>query len=111
DTKAYSQDPFTLKDYYKQVSRWTLGFWQTIRRHRVWPSSFWAALSLYILEVVVVSFVLLLMALLGLFVALGTYGGDVVMAVSFYEEGFTAATALLPSRVIAVGLVGPDAHL
>ena len=108
DTKAYSQDPFTLKDYYKQVSRWTLGFWQTIRRHRVWPSSFWAALSLYILEVVVVSFVLLLMALLGLFVALGTYGGDVVMAVPFYEEGFTAVTAFLPLSVIAIGLFVPD---
>ncbi|HIY40041.1 MAG TPA: glycosyltransferase family 2 protein [Candidatus Nocardiopsis merdipullorum] len=108
DTKAYSQDPFTLKDYYKQVSRWTLGFWQTIRRHRVWPSSFWAALSLYILEVVVVSFVLLLMALLGLFVALGTYGGDTVMALPFYEEGFTAVTAFLPLSVIAIGLFVPD---
>lgn len=57
DTKAYSQDPFTLRDYYRQVSRWTLGLWQTIRRHKLWPSSFCAALLLYVLEVVLVSLV------------------------------------------------------
>ena len=108
DTKAYSQDPFNLKDYYKQVSRWTLGFWQTVRRHRVWPSSFWVALSLYILEVVVVSLVLLLMAFVGLFVLVGTYGGDTVMALPFYDEGFTAITAFLPLSAIAIGLFVPD---
>lgn len=108
DTKAYSQDPFTLKDYYKQVSRWTLGFWQTVRRHGMWPSAFWAALSLYIFEVVVVSLVLLLMALVGLFVLVGTYGGETVMALPFYEEGFVAVSAFLPLSAIAIGLFVPD---
>ena len=29
---AYTQDPHTLRDYSKQVERWSLGFWQTLRR-------------------------------------------------------------------------------
>ena len=30
---AYTQDPDTFADYRKQLHRWTLGFWQTVRRH------------------------------------------------------------------------------
>src|SRR5699024_12255532 len=48
DTTAYSQDRLTLKDYYKQGSRWTLGFSQLISRRRVWPSSSWLALPMYL---------------------------------------------------------------
>ncbi|WP_026118694.1 glycosyltransferase family 2 protein [Nocardiopsis salina] len=108
DTKAYSQDPFNLRDYYRQVSRWTLGFWQTMRRHKLWPSSFCAALVLYVLEVVLVSLVLLATVLVGAFVALGTFGGDAVMALPFFEEGFTAVTAFLPLSAVLIGLFVPD---
>lgn len=108
DTKAYSQDPFTLRDYYRQVSRWTLGLWQTIRRHKLWPSSFCAALLLYVLEVVLVSLVLLVTVLVGAFVALGTFGGDAVLALPFFEEGFTTVTAFLPLTAVLVGLFVPD---
>ena len=107
-TKAYSQDPFTLRDYYRQVSRWTLGLWQTIRRHKLWPSSFCAALVLYVLEVVLVSLVLLATVLVGAFVALGAFGGDAVLALPFFEEGFTAVTAFLPLTAVLVGLFVPD---
>jgi cellulose synthase/poly-beta-1,6-N-acetylglucosamine synthase-like glycosyltransferase len=30
-----TQDPATFKDYHKQVLRWYRGFWQVIRKHRV----------------------------------------------------------------------------
>ena len=49
---AYTQDPHRLRDYRRQVQRWTLGFWQTILRHGVWVSRFWVALALTILEVI-----------------------------------------------------------
>jgi biofilm PGA synthesis N-glycosyltransferase PgaC len=48
---AYTQDPHRLADYHKQVRRWTLGFWQTVRRHGVWIGRFWLALGLMIAEV------------------------------------------------------------
>ncbi|MFD6948704.1 glycosyl transferase [Nocardiopsis sp. TSRI0078] len=108
DTKAYSQDPFTFRDYYRQVSRWTLGFWQTIRRHRVWPSLFWVCLSLYILEVVLVSVVLLATTVVGLFVLAGTVGGDPFLSLPFFGEAFAAVTALLPLLAIGIGLFIPD---
>ncbi|OOC55959.1 MULTISPECIES: glycosyltransferase family 2 protein [Nocardiopsis] len=108
DTKAYSQDPFTFRDYYRQVSRWTLGFWQTVRRHRVWPSLFWVCLSLYILEVVLVSVVLLATAVVGLFVLAGTVGGEPFLSLPFFGETFTAVTAFLPLLAIAIGLFVPD---
>lgn len=50
DIFAYSQDPSNLGDYWRQTRRWTIGFWQTIKYWKVWPSWFWANLSLYILE-------------------------------------------------------------
>ncbi|MDO8649126.1 MAG: glycosyltransferase [Candidatus Peregrinibacteria bacterium] len=53
------QDPFTFRDYVKQVKRWNLGFWQTVRRHGVWPSFFWLALGLFLIEMFIYSFFLL----------------------------------------------------
>ncbi|WP_116246291.1 glycosyltransferase [Nocardiopsis sp. FIRDI 009] len=108
DTRAYSQDPFTLRDYAKQVGRWTLGFWQTIRRHGVWPSAFWLFLAPYLVEVVLVSAVLLLTSALGLFVLVGAVGGEPVMSIPYYGEGVAAVTAFLPPAAIAVGLFVPD---
>ncbi|MCY9786375.1 glycosyltransferase [Nocardiopsis sp. EMB25] len=108
DTRAYSQDPFTLRDYSKQVGRWTLGFWQTVRRHGVWPSAFWLFLAPYLLEVVLVSAVLLLTSALGLFVLVGVVGGEPVMSIPYYGEGVAAVTAFLPPVAIAVGLFVPD---
>jgi biofilm PGA synthesis N-glycosyltransferase PgaC len=58
---AYTQDPDTFTDYRKQLHRWSLGFWQTVRRHGFHFGAFWAALALYIVELVVSSMVLLLL--------------------------------------------------
>jgi cellulose synthase/poly-beta-1,6-N-acetylglucosamine synthase-like glycosyltransferase len=32
---VYTQDPNNLKDYHKQILRWYRGFWQVIRKHKV----------------------------------------------------------------------------
>jgi len=50
-----SEDPHTFRDYWHQVKRWDLGFWQTVRRHGVWPSFFWLATGVFILEMIVFS--------------------------------------------------------
>ncbi|QBI52031.1 glycosyltransferase [Streptomonospora litoralis] len=108
DTKAYCQDPFTMGDYVKQVRRWTLGFWQTVRRHGIWPSLFWFALFFYILEVVVVSVLLLATAALGLFTLLPPLTGGAVLEIAGYASGYTAVTAVLPLTTILIGLFVPD---
>jgi cellulose synthase/poly-beta-1,6-N-acetylglucosamine synthase-like glycosyltransferase len=59
---ATTQDPDNFRDYYRQVLRWHLGFWQTLRRHGFWFSGFSAALALFLIEVVVASVGLVLLA-------------------------------------------------
>ena len=77
---ASTQDPDNAKDYCRQVVRWQLGFWQTVRRHGFWRSWFSAALALFILEVLLASLVLVgvvaACALLGLAALAGAVTGD-----------------------------------
>nr|WP_221308848.1 glycosyltransferase family 2 protein [Nocardiopsis mwathae] len=108
NTKAYCQDPFTIRDYVKQVRRWTLGFWQTVRRHGVWPSMFWFSLFFYILEVVFVALMLLVMVGLALFTLLPALTGGAVLSLGFYAAGYAAVSAVLPLTAIAVGMFVPD---
>lgn len=35
DAIVHTQDPKSLKDYYKQILRWNRGFWQVVIKHRV----------------------------------------------------------------------------
>lgn len=44
------QDPYSLRDYIKQVKRWNVGFFQTVNRNGVWPSLFWLATGSFLLE-------------------------------------------------------------
>ncbi|OGH19673.1 MAG: hypothetical protein A3D74_00570 [Candidatus Levybacteria bacterium RIFCSPHIGHO2_02_FULL_37_13] len=44
------QDPYNLKDYIKQVQRWNIGFFQTVKRHGIWPSFFWFSTTAYYVE-------------------------------------------------------------
>lgn len=53
--RCASQDPTSLKDYFRQVKRWDLGLWQTIRRHGMWPGLFWASLGTFIAEMFIQS--------------------------------------------------------
>ena len=53
--RCSSEDPFRLSDYRKQVQRWYLGFWQTVRRHGIWPGAFWIALGGLVLELLFIS--------------------------------------------------------
>lgn len=57
---AYTQDPDNLRDYTRQVRRWTLGFGQTVRRHGWNRGQFWVVLYVHVLELISASFVLIL---------------------------------------------------
>ncbi|MFI5429508.1 glycosyltransferase family 2 protein [Aeromicrobium sp. UC242_57] len=59
--RAYTQDPDSLHEYVKQMSRWSLGFWQTVLRHRLQFQVFWIALVLFSIEVFVSSILLVVM--------------------------------------------------
>ncbi|WP_207454619.1 glycosyltransferase family 2 protein [Herbiconiux sp. SYSU D00978] len=100
---AYTQDPDTLRDYAKQVLRWNLGFWQTIRRHGFRRGRFWVALAVFTFELVVSSAILL--ALIPAILITG------VAAVVASTPGVGTADLLvtaLPPLALLVGLVLPD---
>lgn len=54
-------DPYNLRDYVRQVDRWNLGFWQTVKRHGLWPSFFWTVLSIFLVEMTLYGFFMLFM--------------------------------------------------
>jgi len=68
---AASHDPITFSDYVKQVRRWNLGFWQTVRRHGIWPSLFWLSLSGFLVELIAFGLVFLAVPLLLLAILFG----------------------------------------
>ncbi|MET1061408.1 MAG: glycosyltransferase family 2 protein [Aeromicrobium sp.] len=102
---AYTQDPDTLRDYRKQVHRWSLGFWQTLMRHRVQPRVFWAGLLIFAFEVVLSSLLLLLvlpfLVVLGIAAALLTFDVDPNGALSQVD-------GLVPPATLVLGIVLPD---
>lgn len=68
--KCTSQEAHGLVDYAKQVRRWYLGFWQTIGRHGVWPSLFWASLGVFVVEMLLQSIALLALPIVALWFVL-----------------------------------------
>lgn len=59
EVRCTSQESYSFAEYVKQVRRWYLGFWQTIRRHGFWPGLFWLSLGTYVVEMLLQSLVFL----------------------------------------------------
>lgn len=57
--RCTSQEAHNLRDYIKQIRRWYLGFWQTIRLHGVWPSMFWLSMGMFVAEMLLQSVMML----------------------------------------------------
>ena len=64
---GWDQHPETLADYWRQVKRWNVGFFQTLRINGFWPSFFWLSLAVFTIEVFVHSIFILLLPFVILF--------------------------------------------
>ena len=88
-----SDEPYSFRDYTKQIKRWYLGFWQTYRRHGAWASGFWVATTFFIAELILYSmFMLLVPALIIVFLAtsfqhlpLSLFGVSLLRPVTFFD--------------------------
>jgi poly-beta-1,6-N-acetyl-D-glucosamine synthase len=69
DAVAVTQDPDNLRDYIRQIKRWGLGLWQTVRRHPPHLSLFSAMLTVLLLELLTSSMFFVLLPLLVLILA------------------------------------------
>jgi poly-beta-1,6-N-acetyl-D-glucosamine synthase len=105
---ATTQDPDNFPDYYRQVKRWFLGFWQTVRRHGFWPSWFSFFLALFVLEVVSASVVIIAVALTPLLLALPALTGDAVLEVTWVASIHATADSLITVPNLALFLFLPD---
>lgn len=102
---AYTQDPDNFRDYVRQIRRWNLGFWQTVRRHSFEFTKFWANLSVHIFELV--SSALLLLLLVPAIVL--TLIGDLLLGVT--GPGSSALlwlSGLVPLQAALIGVFVPD---
>jgi biofilm PGA synthesis N-glycosyltransferase PgaC len=72
DAVAVTQDPDNLRDYVRQIKRWGLGLWQTVRRHPPQANLFSAMLTVLLLELLTSSMFFVLLPLLVLILALPT---------------------------------------
>lgn len=62
------QDPYNLRDYVRQVERWNIGFFQTVKRHGIWLSLFWFFTTAYYVELYFFAFFILFIPIfIGLF--------------------------------------------
>lgn len=64
---GWDQHPDNLKDYWKQVRRWNISFFQTVKKNGVWPSFFWLTLGVFTYEVFLSSMYILFLPVLLLF--------------------------------------------
>ncbi|MBP1137097.1 cellulose synthase/poly-beta-1,6-N-acetylglucosamine synthase-like glycosyltransferase [Arthrobacter sp. PvP023] len=102
---AYTQDPDNLQDYTRQVRRWILGFWQTVRRHRMQAGKFWFVLVFYIFELVVscIFFVLLIPVFM-----LSSVAAMQVREFGPNSDAFVFLAGLLRPQDLLLGVFLPD---
>jgi cellulose synthase/poly-beta-1,6-N-acetylglucosamine synthase-like glycosyltransferase len=105
---AITQDPDNFRDYYRQVTRWDLGFWQTVQRHGFFWSPFWLALGIYIVEVMLGSVILLLIPIIMLIVSLPDLTGGVVLAWPWFVALYTPLAAVFSWQLLLYGVFLPD---
>lgn len=87
---GWDQHPDSLADYWKQVRRWNIGFFQTIRANGVWPSFFWLALGIFSLEVILNSILIFFMPVLIFFwiVSMMSHLHPVFLNISSFYKSF-----------------------
>lgn len=103
--RAYTQDPDTLDEYVRQMRRWSLGFWQTIVRHRFRLRVFWAGLVVTAFEVLMSSVLLVVVVPLLLVVLLS----GALASVGLDPGGVLGDTGgLMPVGAVLLGVLVPD---
>lgn len=105
---ATAQDPDNLRDYYKQVTRWSLGFWQTLRRHGFWASGFSLALGAFLLEVIVASTVMIGVALGTVVAAIAPLLGDTSRAATWLSWPLATASSMATPLNLLLFVALPD---
>lgn len=107
---AVTQDPDNLRDYVRQIKRWGLGLWQTVRRHPPRLNLFSAMLTVLLLELLTSSMFFLLLPLLVVVLAVPAVYPDALSWPGMVSlHGAVAAHMTL--RVLLLAVTGADLAL
>ncbi|MEV4647033.1 glycosyltransferase family 2 protein [Saccharopolyspora sp. NPDC049357] len=105
---ATTDDPDNLADYYRQVRRWALGLWQTLRRHGMWIGRFWFTTAVFMLEVVSSSLIILGLVVVAALVVLVPLTGGWVLDWPAYRDVHEVVEPYVSPFNLAVFLLLPD---
>jgi len=104
---ATTQDPDNFHDYVRQTRRWAVGMWQTVRRHPPRANLFTAMLTLLLMELIISSFLYLLLPLVLLVMVLPDMAGGVVHWPPFAEVHLAVASHMKLDGLL-FGVLVPD---
>lgn len=107
---AVTQDPANLRDYVRQIKRWGLGLWQTVRRHPPRLSLFSVMLTVLLLELLTSSMFFLLLPFLVLILGVPAVYPD-ALAWPVIEPMHDAVTAHMTLPVLLLAVTGADLAL
>jgi poly-beta-1,6-N-acetyl-D-glucosamine synthase len=102
---ARTQDPDTLRDYSKQVRRWSLGFWQTLFRHGWHARVFFVVAWLSVIELLIACLMLVLVPP----VAVLSGVSELFVGWGLDSTGdLREFSTILPAGILALGILVPD---
>jgi len=105
--RVYDQEPYSVRDFVKQIKRWYLGYFQTMRHHGVWPSFFCLSTYFFTAELLISSVLFVLIPVLLLELMLGNRD---VLVLDFYVWGYSVTllsifiAAVVIDFVITIGV-------
>jgi len=107
---AVTQDPDNFRDYVRQTRRWAVGMWQTVRRHPPRANLFTAMLILLLMELIISSFLYLLLPLVLLVMLLPDMASGIVHWAPFAEVHLAVASHMKLDGLL-FGVLIPDLAL
>ncbi|MCA1602712.1 MAG: glycosyltransferase family 2 protein, partial [Acidobacteria bacterium] len=107
DAWAVTQDPDRFGDYVRQTKRWTLGFWQTVRRYRLQANLFSVMLTLLVVEQVISSMLFVLLPALISLGVLPMLFPD-LLGIPRLGEFFSLISTHVDLEIVLVAVLFPD---
>lgn len=98
----YDQEPYSIGDFVKQIKRWYLGYFQTMRRHGFWLSWFCFFTYLFTLEMLVSAIIFLLTPFMVLELFLS---GRETLTVDFFLWGYPITLLNIALAVIVIDYI------
>lgn len=98
----YDQEPYSVGDFVKQIKRWYLGFFQTMRRHGFWLSWFCFFTYFFTLEMLVSAIIFLLTPFMVLELILS---GREALTIDFFLWGYPITLLNIILAVIVIDYI------